>query len=180
MTTPNQINPMAVIQPMAEGLIALMMMSTMATTMSAMTVTSAVGALAAGGSGSFGAFAGFSNPYEELESVEKRISSLSFKLGQQRFSVRGTRDHKAKLMKEYGLGVLPPIVQLNKYPKLKATDRMLTIAEKDLDRMELRMMLLQKKRKELQVQLKMKMEAQPPRRVYPAMKKFKPPPGMEY
>lgn len=166
MPTTDQINPMDVVRPMAEGIIALAVVSAMANSFGAMGM--------AGGAG------GLFDPYEELESLGKRISSLSYRLEIQREAVKGTREHKIKLMKEYGLGVLPSVVELSKYPKLKTTDYYLRKAEKDLDRMEVSMLNLQRRRKELQVKLGIRAEESEVRRVYPAMKKFIPPTERRY
>jgi hypothetical protein len=84
-------------------------------------------------------------------------------------------------MQEYGLGVLPSVTEMKKYPKLRMTDYYLRRAEQDLDRMELSMMIMQKRRKELQTQLGIRPdEGEGVRRIYPAMKKFRPPPELEY
>lgn len=163
MSTSNQvINPLAIVRPMADGIMALAIVSAMSSSFGYMGMAAGMG--------------GFSNPREELESLNKRISKLSYKMDIQRESVVGTRKHKAKLMQEYGIGVLPSVVEMRKYPMLRTTCRYLDVAEKDLDRMELSMLNLQRRRKELQIQLGIRVDEGEPRRVYPAMKKFIEPP----
>ena len=79
------------------------------------------------------------------------------------------------MMQEYGLGVLPSVVEMRKYPKLKLTDYYLQTAEKDLDRMEVSMLMMQRRRKELMTGLGMREgEEEGVRRIYPAMKKYRP------
>lgn len=198
MPTTNQVKPAELVRPMVDGIIAMAMVSAM-TSMMAMATSATVSAAGISTMGSFIPYTGgrkeqggfstgkqkqptrrvFSNPHEELESLNKRIRSLSYKLEIQREAVRGTRIHKAKLMQEYKLGVLPSIVEMGKYPKLRMTDFYLNKAEKDLDRMEISMLNLRRRRKELQVKLGLRVEeGEEVRRVYPAMKKFKPPPGL--
>lgn len=162
MPTANQLDPMEVIRPAANGLVALAVVSAMSSSFGAMGMAAGMG--------------GFSSPYEELENLDKRISRLSYRLDIQRESVKGTRIHKAKLMQEYGLGVLPSIVEMRKYPKLRTTDYYLAKAEKDLDRMEISLLNLQRRRKELQTKLGMRKEEEgEKRRIYTAMKKYEPP-----
>ena len=200
MSTANQISPMEVIRPLSEGIIAVAMVSAMASMM-AMATSTAVSAAGISTMGSFVPYTGggrkrqkssstevqkqstrraFSDPYEELESLNERIRKLDYVLENQKEAVRGTREHKAKLMHEYGLTVLPSVVEMGKHPKLKTTDYYLRKAEKDLDRIELSMMYLQKRRKELQVKLGMRVEESEMRKAYPAMKKFIEPTGREF
>lgn len=166
MSTANQINTMEVVRPMADGIIALAMISAMSSSFGAM-------GMAAG-------MSGFSGPYEELQNLNKRISRLNYVLENQKEAVRGTRTHKAKLMQEYGLTVLPSVVEMKKYPKLSRTDYLLRKAEQGLDRMEVSMISLQRRRKELQVGLGVRAEEEEVRRVYPAMKKFVEPRRREF
>lgn len=162
MSTTSYLNPMEVIRPMAEGVIMLAAVSAMA-----------------GSFGSMGMAAGissFSDPRLELKDLETRISRLSYVLENQREALKGTRQHKANLMHEYGLSVLPSVVEMKKYPKLRATDYYLRKAEGNVDRMEVKMLNLRKKRKELQMRLGIiPHEEEEVRRVYPATKKFQPP-----
>lgn len=159
MPATNQTTLMQAVRPMADGVIVLAMISAMSNSFSAMGMAAGAGR--------------FSDPYEELESLNKRISRLSFRLENQREAVRGTREHKVKLMREYGLTILPSVVEMKKYPKLKTTDYYLKKAEQDLDRMEVSMLSLQRRRKELQIKLGIRPgEEESVRRVYPAMKKF--------
>lgn len=161
-----QVSPMAIVYPMANGMIAMAAVSAMSS------------AAAAGGLGGFAAFGGM-GPREELESIEVRIRKLSYVLENQRNAVVGHREHKIKLMKEYGVYVLPSEAEMRtKYRKLYFTDKYLRVSERELDKMELNMMRLQKRRKELRAVLGMRAEEEPKHVRYPAMKKFKPPPGL--
>ena len=162
----NAINPMALIRPMAEGMIAMAMVSAM---------SGSFGFMGAAGAASF------SNPREELNTINTKISRLSYVLENQRDAVKGHRIHQAKLMREYGFGVMPSLVEMKKYPKLKNIEYFLIKSEKDLDRMELRMTLLQKRRKELQTMLHLRIDEEEEARItYPAMKKFIPPPERRF
>jgi hypothetical protein len=116
------------------------------------------------------------DPYEELTTLNIKINSLvNYLIPNMQESVRGTREHKIELMKQYGLTVLPPTAEMKKYPHLAATDRVLRKAEEELQRMELNLLLKQKRRKELMQKLGMREEEIPPRKVYPALKKFREP-----
>ena len=159
MSTTNEINPMGIIRPAAEGVIVLAVISAMANSFGAM-------GMAAG-------MSSFSDPYEELKDLNRRVSRLSYAVEQQRESARGTRIHMAKLMQEYGLSIRPSIVEMKKYPKLRNTDHVLSQAVKKLDGMEVGLMNLQRKRRELQTRLHVRPdEEEGPRRAYPAMKQY--------
>jgi len=179
----NSINPLAIVRPLSDGIIAMAMVSAM-TSMMAMATSTAVSAAGISTMGSFIPYTGGgkkrypSESSNELDSLNERIRKLSYVLENQKEAVRGTREHKAKLMQEYGLTLLPSVVEMSRYPKLKMTDHYLRKAEQDLDRMELSMLNLQRRRKELQTKLGVRAEeGGEVRRVYPAMKKFRPPPG---
>lgn len=182
--TTNTIGTMEVIRPLSDGIIAMAVMSAMASMM-AMATSTTVSAAGLHTMGSFVPYVGggrkrsTGESSNELDSLNERIRKLNYVLENQREAVRGTRGHKVKLMKQYGLGVLPSVVEMKKYPKLRMTDYYLRKAEQDLDKMELNMMNLQKERKELQMKLGMRPdEGEGVRRVYPALKKFRPPPGL--
>lgn len=159
---PTNINPLTLVRPMADGIVVMAMVSALSSSFGSMGMAAGMG--------------GFSSPYEELESLDERINRLSHKLENQREATASTRIHKAKLMREYGLTVLPSVVEMAKYPKLRATDYYLRKGEESLDRMEVSMLNLQKRRKELQTRLGMRVEEEEVRRVYPALKKFREPP----
>ncbi len=75
-------------------------------------------------------------------------------------------------MKQYGLIVTPPIVQMAKYPQLSAVERNLKKAEEQLARLEIKDMNLRRRRNELERALGIKAE-EPERHVqYAATKKF--------
>ena len=191
MSTANQVSPMEIVRPLADGIIVLSMVSAMASIM-AMATSTTVGAAGIHTMGSFMPYVGgggkkqpttksFSSSQEDLDSLNERIRKLGYRLEIQQEAVRGTREHKIKLMQEYGLGVLPSVVEMRKYPKLKATDYYLAKGEKDLDRMEVSMMFLRKKRKDMQIALGIRPEeGEDVRRVYPATKKFIPPTERRY
>lgn len=186
------VDPLGVVTPLANGIITLAMVSAMASIM-AMATSTTVTAAGISTMGSFIPYSSgsrrkkqttassgekkqparitFSNPYEELESLNETINKLSYKIDSQKKSVQGTREHERKLMIEYGLGIMPSVVELKKYPKLRATHYQLVTAEKDLDRMELSLMFKQRRRKELQMKLGIRAEESEARKVYPATKK---------
>lgn len=122
----------------------------------------------------------YSSLEEELADLNWKIAILVDRVEQQKEAVRGTREYKVRLMKEYGLTVLPPLEELRRtYRPLYNTERYLQMGERRLDNMELGLLLKHRRRKEIMVKLGMKPEEEPPRPRFPAMKKFIPPPGME-
>jgi len=159
MTTSSVINPMAVITPMAEGVMALAVISAMST---------------AGELGMMGAgYAGPVNPHIQLKEINEKIRRTSFILNKQRDGVVSLRNNRQRLMQLYNLTLMPPQMELKrKYPQLYYTNISLDSAEKDLDRLELRMTLLRKQQKELSIKLGIKPEDMPQHQRYPAKKKF--------
>jgi hypothetical protein len=116
------------------------------------------------------------SPEQELAEVNDKIIKLYPVMERYRSSVVSLRQRRTQLMKEYGISVTPPLVELRgKYSQLYHTEQNLQTASKELDRIETRMTLLQKRRKELQITLGQRPEELQPRSVYPAMKKFIPP-----
>jgi len=132
-------------------------------------VAASMAGIASMGSGSKGASA-----RAELSDIEERLRKLDYVLENYKSSVVSGRKHKSKLMQSHGLTVLPSVVEMRrKYPQLYATDRNLKLAEEGLDRLELKRMLLMKRRKELRSVLGLSTEEEiAPRVVYPATKKF--------
>jgi len=157
-TTP-VLSPLAVITPMANGVIALAMVSALSQSMSTL------------GMG----FASYSNPHEELKSISRQIFILNTKIERQREGIVSLRHHKEKLMHDLKVTLLPSEVEMKrKYPKLYYSDRYLRDYEKQLDRMEVRMMLLKKRRKDLSIKLGLREGEDVERTRYAAMKKWKP------
>lgn len=117
----------------------------------------------------------------EYEEVNKKIFKLSFVLDRYRSSVVSLRERRSELAKEYKIaGAIPPLVELRrKYPMLYATVRNLKTAEEQLARLELRDILLRKRRKELARVLGIVEEQEIPKHVqYTRMKKFVPKTGI--
>ena len=156
----NNITPMQMVAPMA----------------SVITAMATMYALSAG-FGAYGAAAGFhswSSPQEELESLNKRIIYLNKDIDRQREAVVGTRRHKQKMMLDNHLTILPSISELRKYPALRITILYLATAERDLDKMEVKLTLMQKRRKELKIALHLKADEQPMPTHYQTSKGYKP------
>jgi len=170
---------------MTDGIVAMAMVSAM-TSMMAMATSATVSAAGISTMGSFIPYTGgggkrsTSESSSKLDSLNERIRKLGYLLENQKEAVRGTREHKIELMHEYKLITLPSIVELKRYPKLRLTIYYLAKAEKDLDRMEVSMLNLQRRRKELQMKLGMRAEEGEVRRIYPAMKKYVPPMERRY
>lgn len=183
MSTAGQINPTEVLRTMSTGVITLAVMSSVAS-MGIHTIGGMVPYVTAAHATYTGGKekpAGSQSAEEELAYLNTQIRNLSFRLENQRTAVVGTRSHKAKLMREYHLIVEPSVVEMKRYPRLRLTDHYLRKAEEGLDKMEVRMLLLQKRRKDLQVRLGLRVdEGESTRRMYPTTKKFVPPPAREF
>ncbi|MCJ7760626.1 hypothetical protein MUP59_05730 [Candidatus Bathyarchaeota archaeon] len=181
MTTTNQVTPMELIRPAANGLIALAMVSAMASMM-VMATSTTVGAAGIHTMGSFIPYTGgskkkqptgvsSSSSDEELEDLNGRISRLRYVMENQAEALNGRRAYRDDLMRQYGLYVLPSMVELNKYPQLRSVNHLLTQGEKNYDRMELSMMFLQKRRKDKQIQLGLRNAEAERKKTYTVMKK---------
>lgn len=113
---------------------------------------------------------------QELANVDERIRKLSFVMENYRSSVISLRNNRQELMMEYGITVTPALAPLkNLYPKLYHTEMNLKKAEEELAKIEVRDLLLKKRRKELRFALGIGPVAEaPPHIQYTAMKKFVP------
>jgi len=157
---------MAYVTPMAETIMAMAVVSAMSTSM--------------GAAGFIGGAGGIQSAGKKLDELNVRILRLSYKLENQRSAVLGHRKHMVKLMQKYGYIVVPSVSEMSKHPDLKMTEYFLRKSEKDLERMEVRMTLLQKQRKDLQVGMGIREKEPEPHRTYTAMKKFVPPTERRY
>jgi hypothetical protein len=167
--TVSTVDPMAIITPAAQGIMAMAMIYTMAS------AEVSFGASLTGTYAARKAFEGFASPQEELASLNKRITILNTQLERQKEAVVGLRNHKYNLMKEYKLYVLPSVVEMIKYPKLKTTDYYLRTAEANLDKMEVKMINMQLRRKQLLQKLGIVGEEAPMPQHYTAPKRYKRP-----
>lgn len=94
------------------------------------------------------------SPEDELANLNERIRRASFARDTYKKRVQGLRERRNTLMKQYGLSVYPPLTEMKtKYHSLYRTEQSLTDAEKELDGVELRIILLGKRRKELETAL---------------------------
>jgi len=117
---------------------------------------------------------------QKLKILNERIRKIGFVLADARKSVISLRENRVRLMKEYGIGVSPSLVELKKYPLLRNTEMRLKWEEQELDKIELRDTLLKNQRKELETQLGRMAKEEEPRRQYPSMRKFQEPTGGIY
>ena len=152
------LSPMEAIRPLAAGVTAMAMVYALSAAYNAWGVAAT--------------FSGFSNPREELTSLDKRIYYLRKDIGDMRESMVGTRNHKIKLMHDYGFTVQPSIVEMKKYPLLRTTDFYLKTGEDKLDKMEVKMLNMQKRRSTLRVVLGLKPEESPMPTHYQTPKKY--------
>ena len=182
------ITAKSAIAPLAEGLMAMAIMSTMSNIIAMGTIKASVaggfgasvGAGAtAGGEGGWGWHKKYGSLQEELKDLNKSIPKLGYVLENRQNSLIGTREHKLKLMKEYKLGVLPSLVELKrKYHNLYVTELYVTSLEEDVGRMETRMMLMKKRRKEIWQLLGIygvEEQYEQPHTQYTQLKRFTPP-----
>lgn len=110
----------------------------------------------------------------ELADLSMRIRKLGFVLERYRTSIVSLRKRRIFLMKHYGLIITPPLVEMSKYPQLRAVETNIKNVEKDLNRLEIKDMMMRKRKNELQMKLGIKAEEPEPRIQRPVMKKFTP------
>jgi hypothetical protein len=123
----------------------------------------------------------YSSSEEELKDLRGKIMRLGFVINKYKEALVGTREHEAKLMKEYHITVIPPLAALRKeHQKLYYTEQYIARDEQELDRIELRMTLYRKRVRELERGMGLRPLQEEEQVTHPrqALKKFVPPPGM--
>lgn len=128
-----QVSPLAILPDVFTGMFAIMMIGMMV-----------------------GMVAVKKDPKQELAELDESIRKMSFVKNNLNDIVTGHRNQVNKLMREYGITIIPSVAEMRqKYPKLYFAEQYLSSTEKNLDRVELNMMLKQKRRKQLRGMLGM-------------------------
>ncbi len=154
------------------------LVATMAQGMISVLAVSGMSSFVAYGVAGIASKAGATSAQEELRQVKEKLRKLFFILEKYKSSVISLRNRRAVLMKQYGLIVTPPIVEMRKYPQLSAVERNLKTAEEQLTRLEIKDMNLRKRRNDLERGLGVKSEELPKHVQYTLTKKFVPKTGM--
>lgn len=117
---------------------------------------------------------------EELESIRFKLMRLDRDIENTRDVLVSRREHRIELMREYGLTVIPSSAEMRaKYPRLYATSKYLQSNEHQLERLEVRRLLLMKRKKEIRIKLGLRPEEVEVEHKPPAKKKYEKPPPWE-